>query len=121
MMRGILSLFLGGAVNNEDGTTLIHRKRSPFPLKKGEGMKKEDVCNRYAPRKISPLGGLSALLGRNDKSTRPRLSPPPVHPNVTTRTGKEILRRFAPRDDRRGIVIARAKNFQKNILTICAQ
>ena len=43
-MRGILSLFLGGAVNNEDETTLIHRKRSTFPLKKGEGMKREGVC-----------------------------------------------------------------------------
>ena len=43
-MRGILSLFLGGAVNNEDETTLIHRKRSPFPLKKGEGMKREGAC-----------------------------------------------------------------------------
>ena len=78
--EGILSLFLGGAVNNEDETTLIlvagkaprqtahcvcrlarcvcrssSQKvlryflgalymRSPFPLKKGEGMKREGAC-----------------------------------------------------------------------------
>ena len=32
--------------------------------------KKESV-SRYAPRKISPLGGLAALLGRNDRKRDP--------------------------------------------------
>ena len=33
--------------------------RSPFPLKKGEGMIGKAFVCRNAPRKISPLGGLA--------------------------------------------------------------
>ena len=35
-------------------------------------------------------------------STRARLSSPPARPNITTRPSKEILRRFAPQDDKGG-------------------
>ena len=38
--------------------------------KQGRTRQKEFV-SRYAPRKISPLGGLAALLGRNDRKRDP--------------------------------------------------
>ena len=57
---------IGGAANNEDGTTLIRHAqqaaRATFPLKKGEGMKEKALVSRYAPRKISPLGQSRLLL-----------------------------------------------------------
>ena len=45
-------------------------RRRPCPQKRGAAAPLFliiYIVYRYAPRKISPLGGLSALLGRNDK------------------------------------------------------
>ena len=42
--------------------------RSPFPLKKGEGMKRKTFVTDALARKISPL----ALLGRNDRGASVR-------------------------------------------------
>ena len=44
--------------------------RSPFPLKKGEGMKREAFVFRYAPRKISPLGQSLLLLSSVEMTGR---------------------------------------------------
>ena len=92
---------------NKDRSTLIRHAqqaaRATFPLKKGEGMKGRRLSPDTPARKISPLGGLAALLGRNDKKET----------HLTSRKNRTPEKRSAARFLGRGEAALQVEHFAK--------
>ena len=71
-MRGYRPCYRQSRQNKDESTLIRHAQqaaRATFPLKKGEGMKWESVCNRCACAQDFSTRSVAAApsLGRNDK------------------------------------------------------